>query len=98
VIQIVYRWKVPEENREAFLAAWSSTTQGIRETTEGARGSLCIVSVEDPTEILTIAKWDRIEQWLEFIKTAKSTSMSEMHTLGVQLSHAAYEQAGDHTI
>jgi hypothetical protein len=62
---------------------------GIRKTTEGARARLCIVTVDDPTRILTIAKWDRIEQLLEFFKTANSTSMSEVHTCGEQLSHTA---------
>ena len=98
MIQIIYRWKVTAENQAAFLAAWSRTTQNIRDTTQGARGSFCIVNAEDPTEVLTVAKWDQIEQWREFVKTAKSSTMSEMHELGEQVSHAAYEQVGDHTV
>ena len=98
MIQIVYRWEVPLENRAAFLAAWEKTTVSIRESTEGARGSICIVGVDRPTEILTIAKWDELRQWQDFIAQAKSTSMKEMHALGRQVSHQAYEQAGDFTV
>jgi heme-degrading monooxygenase HmoA len=98
VIQVIYRWQVPAENRDAFIAAWAETTQQIRATTKGARGSLCIVGVDDPTEIITIARWDELDQWREFVKTAKSATMTEMHRLATPLSHVAYEQVGDFTV
>lgn len=98
MIQVIYRWKVAKENQAAFLTAWSRATQSIRDTTKGARGSICIVNAADPTEVLTVAKWDRIEQWREFMNIAKFSSMSEMHELGEQVSHAAYEQVGDYTV
>ncbi len=98
MIQIIYRWKVEEKDQSAFFAAWSTATQHIRDTTEGARGSICIVSTDDPTDVLTIAKWDHIEQWLRFVETAKSASMSEMHEHGTLVSHTAYEQKDDHTV
>ncbi|MEM9029956.1 MAG: antibiotic biosynthesis monooxygenase [Pseudomonadota bacterium] len=98
MIQIIYRWRVSEENRTAFLDAWRRTTQSIRETTEGARGSFCIVSVDDPTEVLTVARWDNLEQWQVFVTTAKSSSMRDMHMFGEQVSHAAFEQVGDYTV
>ena len=98
MIQIIYRWEVPLDRQAAFLEAWEKTTVTIRENTEGARGSLCFVSVDRPTEILTVAKWDELHQWHEFLKRAKVTSMSEMHSLGTLLSHDAYEQKGDFTV
>ncbi|MGI9383492.1 MAG: antibiotic biosynthesis monooxygenase family protein [Methyloligellaceae bacterium] len=98
MIQVIYRWEVPLENRADFLAAWEKTTQSIRDTTNGARGSFCIVSVDTPTEILTVAKWDELDQWRAFVKGAKLTSMREMHALGTQVSHQAYEQVGDFTV
>lgn len=98
MIQIVYRWEVPLEHQAAFLAAWEKTTVNIRETTKGARGSFCLVNVEKSTEILTVAKWDELHQWHEFVKGAKLTSMSDMHELGTLVSHAAYEQKGDFTL
>lgn len=98
MIQIIYRWEVPVARQDAFLEAWQKTTVSIRETTTGARGSICLVNADKPTEILTVAKWDELHQWREFVKQAKSTSMSEMHLLGTLLSRAAYEQKGDSTI
>ena len=98
MIQVIYRWRVEPESREAFLAAWERTTTTIRDTTEGARGSFCIVGVDDPSTILTIARWDRIEQWRAFVAEAKSTAMKDMHALGTQVSHEAFEQVGDFTV
>lgn len=96
--QIIYRWEVEKKNQAAFVAAWEKTTQSIRETTKGARGSICIVSVDRPTEIITMAKWDELDQWREFVETAKSEAMREMHALGRQVSHDAYDQRGDFTV
>ncbi len=98
MIQVIYRWEVPVEKQAAFLTAWEKTTVTIRETTAGARGSFCIASVDKPTEILTVAKWDELEQWQAFIKGAKLTSMREMHELGTQVSSSAYVQKGDFTV
>ena len=89
---------MPAENRDAFIAAWAATTQEIRATTKGARGSFCVVGVDDPTEIITMARWEELDQWREFVKTAKSATMAEMHRLATSLSHAAYEQVGDFTV
>ena len=98
MIQIIYQWDVPVAKQAAFLAAWEKTTLTIRETTVGARGSFCVVSVDTPTEILTVAKWEELEQWQDFIKGAKLTSMREMHELGTQISARAYVQKGDFTV
>ena len=89
--------QICEEKQAAFLAAWEKTTVAIRGTTVGARGSFCVVSVDTPTEILTVAKWDELEQWQDFIKGAKLTSMKEMHELGTQISSRAYVLKGDFT-
>ncbi len=97
MIQVIYQWEVPVENQADFLAAWERTTLSIRESTVGALGSFCIVSVDAPTEILTVAKWEELEQWREFISGAKLTSMREMHELGTQISSKAYVQKGDFT-
>ena len=98
MIQVIYRWEVSPENREAFLSAWEKTTKAIRDATEGARGSFCIVSVERPTEIVTVAKWDELAQWQAFVATAKSESMKSMHALGQQTSHDAYEEVANFTV
>jgi len=98
MIQVIYQWDVPIESQAAFLAAWESTTVSIRETTAGARGSFCVVSVDNPTEILTVARWDELEQWQAFVDGAKLSSMKAMHELGTQISSRAYVQKGDFTV
>ncbi len=95
---VIYRWDVPAENQTQFLAAWEKTTVAIRESTTGARGSLCFVSEDTPTEILTIAKWDDIDQWQDFVKGAHLNSMKDMHALGTRVSAKAYRRAGDFTV
>lgn len=96
--QVIYRWEVEPASRDAFISAWEETTTRIRETTEGARGSRCLVSDERPKEIITMAKWDSLDQWKAFVAAAKTGAMSEMHTLGKLVSFDAYEQLADHTI
>ena len=58
----------------------------------------CVVSVDEPTEILTVARWEELEQWHDFIEGAKLTSMEEMHELGTLISSRAYVQKGDFTV
>jgi hypothetical protein len=53
-------------------------------------GGFCVVSVDTPTEMLTIAKWEKLDRWHDFIKSAKLTSMRQMHELGTQRSSRAY--------
>ena len=55
MIQVIYRWEVSEDRQPAFLAAWEKTTLTIRETTAGARGSLCVTSVDRPVTVFRIA-------------------------------------------
>jgi heme-degrading monooxygenase HmoA len=98
MIRVIYRWRVRAENKDAFIAAWTAITQEIHTTTKGARGSFCIVGLDDPTEIVTVARWDALDQWREFVKTAKSAAMAEMHRLATPLSHTAYEEIEDFTI
>jgi heme-degrading monooxygenase HmoA len=54
--------------------------------------------VDDQTEIITIARWDKLDQWRQFVKTTKSATMAEMHRLATLHSHVAYEQVGDFTV
>ena len=98
MIQVIYHWDVPVERRAAFLAAWEATTVAIRQSTAGARGSFCVISVDRPTEILTVAKWDELAQWQTFIASAPLTSMQKMHDLGTRVAVNAYVQHGDFTV
>ncbi len=98
MMRVIYRWKVPESRIEEFRDAWREVTTGIHARTEGARGSFCIQSIDDPSEVLTIALWDDEQDWRAFIKTAKAMSMKALHEIGEQLSATPYVQLGDETV
>lgn len=98
MVRVIYRWKVPDDRIEEFRTSWRAVTTGIHRETDGALGSFCIQSIDDPTEVLTIALWDREESWRAFIKTARSTSMRRLHEIGEQLSASPYVQLGDETV
>jgi len=98
VIRVVYRWKVPEENRTVFKAAWRDTTTAIRDSTEGARGSVFLEGCDDPGECMTIAHWDHLDQWRSFIDAAPTSQMKTMHDLAERLSVQAFRQVDDQTV
>lgn len=97
-IRVVYRWKVPAENRAAFAAAWRDTTTAIRADTDGARGSVLLESCDDPAECLTVAHWDSLDQWRSFIDAAPTSRMKTLHDLAERVSVEAFRQVGDETI
>jgi len=98
VIRVVYRWKVPEANRVAFTAAWDKATTMIRDNMLGARGSVLLESCDDPTEFMTVALWDHLDQWRSFIETTAQIHMKEMHGMAELLSREAFRQVDDHTV
>lgn len=98
MIRVVYRWKVDKENREAFREAWEGVTTRIRRETEGARGRVFLESCQDAEEVITIAHWDKYEQWQAFIDNAPAEQMRKMHELANLVSKQAFRQTGDHTI
>ena len=97
-MRVIYSWQVEPERMEAFEAAWRETTRAIHRDTEGALGSFCLRSLDDPKAVLTVALWESEVQWRAFIETAKSGSMKRMHDLGKQVSAKAYHQLGDETV
>lgn len=99
MIRIIYRWRLKAEaDLENFRLAWSKATTIIREKTPGARGSFLLQSLNDPTEILTIARWDRLDDWRLFWEDPNRSELSEMHCYAERLSEAAYHEIEDHTI
>jgi heme-degrading monooxygenase HmoA len=98
VVRVIYRWRVPAENEEAFRSAWSRATQGIRESVAGARGSLLLRCASEPSELLTIARWDSVAHWRVFWGAETPAEMAFMHELGERLSVELYEEIEDHTV
>ena len=98
VVRVIYRWRVQEGGEGSFRAAWEKATSGIRESTDGARGSVLLQSREDSAVFVTIARWDTIEQWQAFWNNPSRTEMQEMHALAERLSAEAFDEIGDYTV
>lgn len=98
MMRVIYRWKVPAENRDQFIEKWKLTTNKIHQHTPGALGSFCLQNLKDSDEVLTIALWESEAQWREFIKTAKTGSMNAMHSIAEQISATPYLQLGDESV
>ena len=98
MVRIIYRWRVQEADQSKFKSAWAKATTAIRDSTVGARGSVLLRSHQDPTEYITIARWDKIEDWQAFWEDSAQAEMQEMHSLAKRISAEAYEEIEDHTV
>lgn len=98
MIRVIYRWRVQEGAASKFKAAWAKATTAIRAEAPGARGSFLLQSHQDDTEYLTIARWDRLEDWHAFQEDKMKAQMLEMHTFAQRLSTDVYAEIEDHTI
>ena len=98
MMRVVYRWRVAPANVEKFRAAWAKATTGIRESTRGARGSVLLQSHDDPTEFITMARWDDVADWQAFWQDSTRTEMQVMHVLAQRLSADAFEEIEDHSV
>ena len=97
MIRIVYRWQVPLEDFEEFKETWSTTTNRIHESVDGALGSFMLRSFEDPAEVITIARWESLAAWKKFWVDENPKEMEAMRRLGKRISAEAYEEIEDHT-
>lgn len=97
MFRIVYTWQVEPEDFETFRHEWRITTNRIHETVKGARGSFMIRLVDNPSEVVTIAKWDSLEDWQTFWGNSNPEQMQTMKSLGKRISVEAFEEIEDHT-
>ncbi|MBK7355447.1 MAG: antibiotic biosynthesis monooxygenase [Propionivibrio sp.] len=98
MIRIVYEWRVKPEHITEFREAWKQTTNSIHESVEGARGSFLLQAVEDPSKILTIARWDSVKHWQAFWQSENPLEMMRMRALGERISVTAYDEFADYTV
>ena len=97
MVRVVYRWQVAPDDFEAFNKIWSSTTNSIHQSVEGALGSFMLRSFEDETEVVTIAKWDSLASWKNFWGNADPKEMEAMRKLGKRISADVFEEIEDYT-
>ena len=67
-------------------------------STPSARGSVLLQNRQDRAEVMTIARWDRFEDWQTFWKGAPQDDMEFMQNLAELLSSQAFDELRDHTI
>lgn len=97
MIRVVYRWKVKQENFASFKEMWTRTTNHIHETVPGALGSFMLRSHENKTEVLTVAKWDSVENWKAFWGAENPSEMEGMREIGERISVTVYDEVDDFT-
>ncbi len=97
MVRVVYRWQVEPENFEAFQKIWSTTTNHIHTSVDGALGSFLLRAIEDETEVITIAKWNSLASWKNFWGHENPEQMQAMRKLGTHISAEAYDEIEDHT-
>lgn len=95
MIRVVYRWQVQPENFDTFQAIWRKTTNNIHLSVSGAQGSFMLRSVENDTEVLTIAKWTSMEAWQSFWGNKNPQEMQSMMSLAKRIMVEAYEEIED---
>ena len=98
MVRVIYKWKVDPENVPKFKSSWAKTTNTIRETVNGARGSILLKDNETDTIFITIARWDNIESWQLFWKGPAPVEMEVMHKVAERLSVESYEEIEDFTV
>lgn len=97
MIRVVYRWAVAPAAIAAFRTAWRETTLRIHEGVAGARGSFLLQEAGDPGSILTVARWDSLEDWHRFWQDDNPHEMVAMRRLGDRRGVEIYEEFEDHT-
>lgn len=98
VIRVIYEWQVDSRNIDAFREAWQKTTTMIHESVPGARGSFLLQEEGNAGRILTVARWDSLEDWQAFWKSEDPPEMLQMRELGKRISVKAYQEFADCTV
>nr|WP_298790693.1 antibiotic biosynthesis monooxygenase [uncultured Allomuricauda sp.] len=97
MVRILYSWKVAPEKLELFIETWKKTTNKIHKEVKGARGSFMLQNHEDSTVIMTIARWDSLNDWKQFWHENNHSQMGSMHDLGERVSVEIYNEVDDFT-
>jgi heme-degrading monooxygenase HmoA len=98
MIRVIYEWQVESGNIPAFRETWKQTTTMIHDSVEGARGSFLLQEEGNPGKILTIARWDSLEDWQAFWKSENPREMLQLRDLGERISVTVYDEFADYTV
>ncbi|MFL7867158.1 antibiotic biosynthesis monooxygenase [Vibrio cincinnatiensis] len=74
---------------------WSSTTDSIHRTVEGAIGSFMLHSFDKPEKVLTIAKWHSRQDWELFWENSNPEKMQKMREIAERISVESFDEIED---
>ena len=97
MVRVIYRWQVAPQDFEEFRKTWRATTNRIHESVDGALGSFMLRSLENESEVITIAKWDSLESWEKFWGNSDPREMQGMRMLAKRVAAEAFDEIEDHT-
>lgn len=97
MIRVLYHWRVAAEDFEAFTDIWRATTDHIHASVPGALGSFMLRSEQDPSLVMTVARWESREAWEAFWGRQNPPQMQRMRELGERLAVEVFDEIGDHT-
>lgn len=97
MVRIIYHWYVEPEQFEQFKNAWHLATNNIHKNVAGAKGSFMMQKQGSPTEVLTVARWDSLDQWENFWEGERPEEMQQMHELGERITVEVYEEIDNQT-
>src|SRR5262249_9210113 len=65
VVRVVYRWRVRAGCEQEFVSAWADQTRLLRDSVEGARGSMLLRAADEADVYVGIARWTDAQAWAE---------------------------------
>ena len=96
-MRALYRWRVKPGEEETFTRAWAQATRTIRSKVKGARGSMLLRSLRDPSEFIATARWDSFQDWQAFTQSdpADPEASRVMSGASQMLSAEVFDEVAD---
>ncbi|GAB2646278.1 antibiotic biosynthesis monooxygenase family protein [Vibrio panuliri] len=97
MFRVIYEWRVSLERKDEFQKIWSSVTDDIHQSVEGALGSFMLQSSDVPEKVLTVAKWRSKTDWQAFWGNSNPEKMQQMREIAERVAVETYDEIEDRT-